>query len=60
MTKTRERRPHYECDHSSTTCRDCDGSPAATDPWRTFTSPAPKPAQTHHLDDSPIEGVVAE
>lgn len=35
-----DRRPHYECDHKHTTtiCRDCDGSPPATDPWVTFVS----------------------
>lgn len=36
MKETRERRPHYRCDHETTICRDCDGSSAATDPWRTF------------------------
>jgi hypothetical protein len=33
---TRERRPHYECNHRTTICRDCDGSPPATTPWVTF------------------------
>lgn len=37
MSKTpKDRRPHYECDHKTTICRDCDGSAPATNPWRTF------------------------
>lgn len=29
----RERRPHYECNHRTTICRDCDGSAPATRAW---------------------------
>jgi hypothetical protein len=38
MSEKRERRPHYECNHKSTVCRDCDGSPMPSSPWVTSVS----------------------